>query len=127
MRPCCPVTWSLPAASEAMAPVSVWPGPSGLRVNSEPAVAPAASATTIVSPIAREMARIIAATMPEIAAGTTTRTDVRSLRAPRPYDASRSGSRDRPHRVLGDGRDERDGEDPDADAGREQVEAPWRR
>ena len=46
-------------------------------------------ATTIVSPIARLVAMISAATMPEIAAGNTTRSEVVFLRAPRPYDASR--------------------------------------
>ena len=86
-------------------------------MNSEPPLAPAASATTMVSPIARETARIIAATMPEIAAGTTTRMLVVSRRAPSPYDASRSDDGHGPHRVLRDRRDERDGQDPDADAG----------
>src|SRR6476646_1586014 len=47
-------------------------------------------ATTMVSPIAREAARMSAATMPEIAAGTTTLSDVVTRRAPSPYDASRS-------------------------------------
>ena len=41
---------------QAIAAVIVWPGPSGLTVNSEPPVAPAAMATTIVSPTARETA-----------------------------------------------------------------------
>ena len=77
-------TWSDPVASAAIAAVSVCPGPSGSMVNSEPPVAPAATATTIVSPIAREIARIIAATMPETAAGTTTRRLVVRRRAPRP-------------------------------------------
>ncbi len=50
---------------------------------------PAARATIIVSPMARETARIIAATMPEMAAGTTTRRLVCHRLAPSPYDASR--------------------------------------
>ena len=54
-------------------PSSSGPGSSGLNVRSEPPVAPAAMATTIVSPMAREMPRIKAATMPETAAGMTTR------------------------------------------------------
>ena len=48
------------------------------------AAAPAASATIIVSPIARLDARISAATIPETAAGKTTRMLVVSRRAPRP-------------------------------------------
>jgi hypothetical protein len=46
-------------------------------------------ATTIVSPMARETAMMRAATMPEIAAGKTTRRVVVARRAPRPYEASR--------------------------------------
>ena len=65
-----------------MAEVIVPPGSSGLSVRAWGA--PAATATTIVSPIARLVARMSAATMPEIAAGKTTRSDVVILRAPRP-------------------------------------------
>ena len=53
-------------------------------MNSEPPVPPAAMATTIVSPTARDMAMTSAATMPEMAAGKTTRTVVVILRAPSP-------------------------------------------
>ncbi len=67
-----------------MAAVIVIPASKGLIVNSEPPVAPAAMATIIVSPIAREMPRMRAATIPEIAAGTTTRMLVPSRRAPSP-------------------------------------------
>ena len=70
-----------------MAEVIVPPGSRGLIVRA--CGAPAATATTIVSPIARLVARISAATMPEIAAGNTTRSEVVILRAPRPYEASR--------------------------------------
>ena len=82
------------------------PGSSGLIVRA--CGAPAATATTIVSPIARLVARISAATMPEIAAGNTTRSDVVILRAPRPYEASRRLLGHRAHRVLGHRGDQRD-------------------
>ena len=59
------------------------PGSSGFSGEREPPVPPAAMATTIVSPMAREKPRISAATMPETAAGTTTRRLVVLLRAPR--------------------------------------------
>ena len=62
----------------------VWPGSSGETWRSEPPVAPPAMATTIVSPMAREMAMMNAATSPETAAGITTRTTVVILRAPMP-------------------------------------------
>ena len=87
-----PTTWSEPVAREAIAAVMVWPGSKGSNERSEPPEAPAAIATTIVSPMAREMPRTIAATIPEMAAGTTTRVAVVTRRAPRPYDASRSGA-----------------------------------
>jgi len=58
-------------------------------VRIEPPVPPAAMATTIVSPMAREMPMMSAATIPDTAAGTTTLRLVVTLRAPRPYDASR--------------------------------------
>ena len=50
---------------------------------------PAAIATIIVSPTARETARMKAAVMPENAAGTTTRRLVCILVAPSAYDPSR--------------------------------------
>ena len=115
-----PVTWSLPVASVTIAEVIVPPGSSGLSVR--PCGAPAATATTIVSPIARLVARISAATMPETAAGKTTRSDVVIFLAPRPYEASRRLMRHRAHRVLGHGGDERHRQDADADAGRGEVE-----
>ena len=49
-------------------------------------------ATTIVSPIAREMPRIRAATIPETPAGNTTRNVVCARCAPSPNEASRSDS-----------------------------------
>ena len=45
--------------------------------------------TTIVSPMARDAARSSAATMPDTAAGNTTRTVVDMRRAPTPAEASR--------------------------------------
>ena len=68
-----PATWSEPVASEAIAAVIVWPGSKGFTEKCEPPDAPAAIATTIVSPTARLMPRMSAATMPETAAGKTTR------------------------------------------------------
>ena len=67
-----------------MAAVMVRPSSKGLVVNCERLAEPAASSTTMVSPTARETARMNAATRPETAAGTTTRKDVVILRAPRP-------------------------------------------
>ena len=64
--------------------VIVWPGPERVEGRSEPPVPPAAMATTIVSPIAREIPMMRAATMPDTAAGKTTRRLVVTLRAPRP-------------------------------------------
>ncbi len=49
-----------------------------------PPVPPAAMYTTIVSPMAREMATMKAAEIPEIAAGNTTRNAVVTFRPPRP-------------------------------------------
>ena len=98
------------------------PGPERVDGEQRAAVAPAATATTIVSPIAREIARMIAATMPEIAAGTTTR---RLVVMPSGAEAVRGLAQRRghgAHRVLGDRRDERDGQDADADAGGGEVE-----
>ena len=45
--------------------------------------------------------------IPETAAGTTTRMLVARRRAPRPYEASRKRVRNRVHRILGHGGDER--------------------
>src|SRR3954454_18563226 len=50
---------------------------------------PAASATIIVSPTARDAARMDEATIPESAAGTMMREDTSSLVAPSPYAPSR--------------------------------------
>src|SRR3972149_11632772 len=58
----------------------------GFKVNF--GVAPAAKATTIVSPRALEMARIKEAAIPERAAGTTTCVATSNLLAPSPYAAS---------------------------------------
>ena len=63
-----PVGWS-PDAACAMNAVIVSPASSGLNVSLG---LPAASTTIIVSPTARLMPRTNAATIPEIAAGTTT-------------------------------------------------------
>ena len=93
-----------------------------VEVRSDPPVPPAAIATTIVSPIAREIPRITAAAMPGCGGGEhdlrrhapTTRADpVRRL-------AERAG--DGVHRVLRDGRHERHRQDADADAGSQQAE-----
>ena len=67
-----------------MAAVIVRPGSSGLVLNSEPPALPAAMKTTIVSPMARDTAMIMAATRPDTAAGSTTRSTVVILRAPMP-------------------------------------------
>ena len=67
-----------------MAAVIVRPGSVGLVVNWAPPEAPAARAATMVSPIAREVATMNAATMPETAAGTTTRRTVVAFLAPTP-------------------------------------------
>ena len=53
-------------------------------------VAPAAMVTSIVSPMARDMASMKEATMPDRAAGTTTFRLVSSLVAPKAYEACRS-------------------------------------
>ena len=50
---------------------------------------PAASVTAMVSPMAREMASTMEATMPERAAGTTTRSDTTRRVAPSPNAPSR--------------------------------------
>ena len=67
-----------------MAAVMVSPGSRGLTLSSEPPPAPPAMNTTIVSPMARETARMNAATSPDTAAGSTTRTVVVIFRAPMP-------------------------------------------
>ncbi len=87
-----PATWSLPKLSPAIAAVIVWPGSNGLKWNRAPPTAPAAIATTIVSPMARDIPRIRAATMPETPAGNTTRNVVWVRWAPSPNDASRNDS-----------------------------------
>ena len=51
---------------------------------------PAATSTMIVSPTARDAPSTIEATMPDSAAGKTTRSDVCSRLAPRPNEPSRS-------------------------------------
>ncbi len=51
---------------------------------------PAASTTAIVSPIAREIARMKEATMPDSAAGVTTRVATSNFVAPSAYAPSRS-------------------------------------
>ena len=65
----------------------VWMLSRGLSVSF--GVAPAASVTAIVSPMAREMARMNEAMTPDSAAGSTTRVETSSLVAPSPYAASR--------------------------------------
>ncbi len=55
-------------------------------------VAPAAIVTIMVSPIARESARMNEARIPDSAAGTTVRVETSSLVAPSAYAASRSES-----------------------------------
>jgi len=79
-----PRTCSEPMARAVMAAVIVWPVSHGLSWKSDPPEAPAAMATIIVSPMARETPRMRAATMPEIAAGKTTRRLVVRFRAPSP-------------------------------------------
>ena len=66
----------------ALRPVIVSAALKGLKVKAGPA--PAAKATIIVSPIAREIATIKAAATPDSAAGKTTLTDASNLVAPRP-------------------------------------------
>src|SRR5690606_18693297 len=68
----------------------VWMLSRGLRVRF--GVAPAASVTIIVSPMARESAKINDATIPESAAGTTTRVATSNLVEPRAYAPARSES-----------------------------------
>ena len=79
-----PRTLSEPMASAVMAAVMVCPGSSGFHSKSDPPVPPAAMATIIVSPIARETPMIKAATIPDTAAGTTTDMVVVRCRAPSP-------------------------------------------
>ncbi len=76
-----------PVAVWAMKPVMVWPASVGFVTIR--ACVPAARATIIVSPTARERARTIDAVMPEMAAGNTTRKVVRMVLAPRAYEPSR--------------------------------------
>ena len=80
-------------------------------------------ATIIVSPIARDTARMNAAVMPENAAGTTTRRLVCILVAPSAYAPSRRPRGTPLHRVLGERRDQRQDHDAHDDAGAERVEA----
>ena len=83
---------------------------------------PAATSTIMVSPIARETPSTIAATIPESAAGNTTRSDTWSFEAPSPKAPSRSDCGHRRHRVLGDRRDRRHDHEAHDDAGGERVE-----
>ncbi len=69
-------------------------------------VAPAAIATTIVSPRAREIPRINAATIPEIAAGTHDTERDGPTASTDPVGRLPEGTRHRVHRVLGHGGDE---------------------
>jgi hypothetical protein len=73
-------SWS-PTSSMAMCTVTVVTASSGLAVML--AASPAAMTTIMVSPSAREKARIAAATMPGSAAGSTTRRIVSARVAPR--------------------------------------------
>ncbi len=112
-----PATWSLPVASAAIAAVIVWPGSSGSKLSTR-AAGGAGGERDDHRLADRRGWRPGSARRrcPRSAAGTTTRRLVVSRRAPRPYDASRKRPRHGPHRVLGDGRDERDRQDADADA-----------
>src|SRR5688572_6244265 len=76
-----------PKKAWTMYPVSVWMLLSGFAVSW--GVDPAAMATIIVSPIAREMPRIVAAATPDNAAGRTIRTLTVSLDDPSAYAPSR--------------------------------------
>ena len=80
-------------------------------------------ATIIVSPMARETARMNAAVMPENAAGTTTRRLVCILRRAERVGALAQPARHAAHRVLGERRHERQDHDAHDDAGAERVEA----
>ena len=73
---------------------------------------PAAIATIIVSPIARDTARMNAAVMPEKAAGTTTLSAVCMRVAPSAYEPSRKSARHRAHRILGERRHQRQDHQP---------------
>ena len=115
-----PATWSLPNPSAAIAAVIVWPGSSGSAGTDRRPPRRPAMTTTIVSPIARETPRISDATMPEMAAGNTTRKVVSIFGA---ETVGRLAQRER-HRaqcVLGHRSDERDRQDADADAGGERA------
>ncbi len=106
-----PTTWSVPWAWVAIAAVIVRPGSRGLVSKAWLPAAPPAMKTTIVSPMARETARMAAATSPETDAGSTTLTTVVSLRAPKPSLASRN--------ALGTAR--RASSDTDATSGMERM------
>ena len=71
-----------------MYPVSVWMPRAGSRRGA--GTIPAAIATIIVSPTARETPRMIDAMIPDSAAGTTTRDATVIFDAPSPYAPSRS-------------------------------------
>ena len=71
-----------------MNPVIVCMGSRGLAVNC--GLEPAASATIIVSPTARDIARMNDATTPEMAAGTTICQETSSFVPPKAYAPSRS-------------------------------------
>ena len=113
-----PVTWSRPGGQRTIADVIVLARVQRVDRDSDPAARPAATATTIVSPIARRCARMNAATMPETAAGKTTRRLVVTLARPQPVRGLAQALRHRAHRVLGDRGDERDDQDADADPAR---------
>ena len=83
-------TWSVPPAAFVIAAVMVRPGSVGRHVNGPEPSRPPAIVATKVSPIARDVVMINAATMPETAAGITTRTTVFDFFAPTPTLASRS-------------------------------------
>ena len=84
---------------------------------------PAAIATIIVSPIARDTARMNAAVMPENAAGTHDAEARLHLRRAERVRALAQAARHALHRVLGQRRDERQDHDAHHDAGAERVEA----
>src|SRR6266540_5757984 len=77
-----------PVAVVPMKAVIAWTDSAGLNVRF--GVLPTAIRTTIVSPIARETPRMIDATIPESAAGKTTRVATLALVAPSAYAPSRS-------------------------------------
>ena len=77
--------------------------------------------TIIVSPMAREMPSTNAATMPDTAAGTTTRVATCIFDEAERVRALPQAVRHGAHRVLGEAGDGRDDHDAHDDAGDEQV------